>query len=170
MGEEEKKYSGGNIRISEDVIVSIISLEVAEIEGAAISPASPMDITELLSKKGPKRGIRVNMDGDTVSADIGIQVDYGQNIPQLALHVQQKVKTAIESMTNLEVKALNISVVNVEEKKAEDKKPEEKKEKKPEEKKEKKPEEKKDKKEKKPEEKKDKKDKKPEDKKEKKGE
>ena len=156
MGEEEKKYSGGNIRISEDVIVSIITLEIAEIEGASICPASPMDISELLGKKGPKRGVRVNMDGDSVSADIGLQVEYGQNIPQLALHVQQKVKTAIESMTNLEVKALNISVVNVEEKKAEEKKPEEKKEKKPEEKKEKKAD--------------DKKDKKAEDKKEKKGE
>ena len=117
MGEEEKKYSNGNIRISEDVIVSIISLEIQEIDGASISPASAKDITDLLSKKGVKRGVRVNMDGDTVSADIGIDVDYGVNIPQLALHIQQKVKNAIESMTNLNVGMLNISVVNVEEKK-----------------------------------------------------
>lgn len=117
MGEEEKKYSSGNIRISEDVIVSIISLEIQEIDGASISPASAKDITDLLSKKSVKRGVRVNMDGDTVSADIGIDVDYGVNIPQLALHIQQKVKNAIESMTNLNVGMLNISVVNVEEKK-----------------------------------------------------
>ena len=117
MGEEEKKYSSGNVRISEDVIVSIISLEIQEIDGASISPASAKDITDLLSKKGVKRGVRVNMDGDTVSADIGIDVDYGVNIPQLALHIQQKVKNAIESMTNLKVGMLNISVVNVEEKK-----------------------------------------------------
>jgi len=117
MGEEEKKYSSGNVRISEDVIVSIISLEIQEIDGASISPASAKDITDLLSKKGVKRGVRVNMDGDTVSADIGIDVDYGVNIPQLALHIQQKVKNAIESMTNLNVGMLNISVVNVEEKK-----------------------------------------------------
>ena len=52
MGEEEKKYSSGNIRISEDVIVSIISLEIQEIDGASISPASAKDITDLLSKKG----------------------------------------------------------------------------------------------------------------------
>ncbi len=130
MGEEEKKYSSGNIRISEDVIVSIISLEIAEIEGASISPASPMDITELLSKKGPKRGVRVSIDGDSVTADIGIHVEYGLNIPQLCLQIQQKVKNAIESMTNLTVGALNICVVNVEEKKEKKASAEEKKDKK----------------------------------------
>ena len=117
MGEEEKKYSTGNIRISEDVIISIISLAVAEEEGVSIASASPMEFAERQTKKGIGRGVKVNLENEDVSADLFIQVDYGINIPQKALVVQKEVKNAIESMTGLNVRRINVTVTGVGEKK-----------------------------------------------------
>jgi len=115
--EEEKKYSAGNVRISEDVIVSIISLAVVEVEGVSITQASPIEFAERLTKKGIGRGVKVNLEENEVSADVYIQVEYGLNIPQKALRVQQKIKSAVESMTNLTIKTVNVTVTSVAEKK-----------------------------------------------------
>lgn len=117
MSEEEKKYSEGNIRISEDVIVSIITLAVAEVEGVTISQASPMEFAERLTKKGIGRGVKVALEAEEVSAELFIQVEYGLNIPQKSLHVQQKIKNAVESMTGLTMKKINVTVTGVAEKK-----------------------------------------------------
>ena len=116
MGEEEK-YTMGNVHISEDVIVSIISLAIAEVEGVAITQASPMEFAERLTRKGIGRGVKVVMENDEISADVYIHLEYGLNIPQKALHIQQKIKSAVESMTNLKVKTVNVTVTSVAEKK-----------------------------------------------------
>ena len=110
MGEEEKKYSAGNVRISEDVIVSIISLAVGEVDGVTITQASPIEFAERLTKKGIGRGVKVVLENDVVSADVFIHVEYGLNIPQ-------KIKSAVESMTNLTVQTVNVTVTSVAEKK-----------------------------------------------------
>ena len=117
MGEEEKNYSAGNVHISEDVIVSIISLAVAEVDGVAITQASPMEFAERLTRKGIGRGVKVVLEGNEVSADVFIHVEYGLNIPQKALHIQQKIKSAVESMTNLAVRTVHVTVTSVAEKK-----------------------------------------------------
>jgi len=42
-----------------------------------------------------------------------VVVEYGVRIPDVALKVQENVKKAVESMTGLEVSAVNIHVQNV---------------------------------------------------------
>lgn len=113
MGEEENIYTSGNVRISEDVIVSIVSIAAAEVEGVSVSPSTAFEYMERLTKKGTGKGVRVTMTEDKVSADISILVGYGLSIPDVSAAVQEKVKTAIESMTGLEVTAVNISVTGV---------------------------------------------------------
>jgi uncharacterized alkaline shock family protein YloU len=60
-------------------------------------------------------GIRISTDDDLITINIDIFVYFGVNIPQLCYDIQTKVKRNIESETGLEIKAVNIQVVGIDE-------------------------------------------------------
>lgn len=109
---DEKKISG-NVKISEDVIASIVTIAVNEVEGVTVTPASALDFAERWGKKGIGRGVRVTFEEKGVSIDICVQMTYAIKIPQTSLKVQQKVKTSVESMTGLDVLKINVTVSGV---------------------------------------------------------
>ncbi len=113
MKEETKILETGNIKISEDVIVSIVTIAVNEVEGVTLASASALDFAERWSKKNGGRGLRLTQEGKSLSLDLCLQMTYGVKIPQTALKVQQKVKQAVEAMTGLEVHAVNVTVSSV---------------------------------------------------------
>lgn len=113
MKEEEKILGTGNVKISEDVVASIVTIAVNEVEGVAVTPASALDFAERWGKKGMGRGVRVTLEEKTVAIELCVQMTYGIKIPQTALKVQQKVKMAVESMTGLTVHNINVTVSGV---------------------------------------------------------
>lgn len=113
MKEDIKVLDTGNIKISEDVIVSIVTIAANEVEGVSIASASALDFAERWSKKGSGKGIRVTFEEKTIALDLCLQMTYGVKIPQTALKVQQKVKQAVESMTGLSVRSINVTVSGV---------------------------------------------------------
>ena len=52
------------------------------------------------------------MDG-SVTVDVALNIAYGYAIPDISAKVQEKVKTAIETMTGLEVNAVNVRIASV---------------------------------------------------------
>ncbi|MEG0566048.1 MAG: Asp23/Gls24 family envelope stress response protein, partial [Hungatella sp.] len=48
-----------------------------------------------------------------VSVDLSLNMKYGYNIPSVSEKVQDKVKTAIETMTGLTVLDVNIKIAGV---------------------------------------------------------
>ena len=113
MKEEEKILGTGNVKISEDVVASIVTIAANEVEGVAVTPASALDFAERWGKKGMGRGVRVTLEETTVAIELCVQMTYGIKIPQTALKVQQKVKMAVESMTGLTVRNINVTVSGV---------------------------------------------------------
>lgn len=113
MKEEEKTLGTGNVKISEDVVASIVTIAANEVEGVAVTPASALDFAERWGKKGMGRGVRVTLEEKTVAIELCVQMTYGIKIPQTALKVQQKVKMAVESMTGLTVHNINVTVSGV---------------------------------------------------------
>ena len=61
-------------------------------------------------------GIRVTSENDLITIQLDILVYFGVNIPQLCYDIQTKVKRIIEAETGLEIKAVNIKVVGIDEK------------------------------------------------------
>ena len=53
---------------------------------------------------------------DLITIQLDILVYFGVNIPQLCYDIQTKVKRNIEAETGLEIKAVNIKVVGIDEK------------------------------------------------------
>lgn len=101
----------GNIHISEEVLAGIAAAAALEVEGVSSLAANlGSDIAELLGKKNLAKGVRVKMEEDKVQVELSVMMAYGYTIPEMGKAVQDGVKVAIESMTGLEVSAVNVNV------------------------------------------------------------
>ena len=106
----ENKYitqtqENGQVLIAEEVLVNIISVAVAEVEGA-----------ELSGKPGINwgKGIKLTIDEDSrVTVKCYINVAFNQSVVTVAANVQENVATALESMAGVTVLGVNVSVVGV---------------------------------------------------------
>lgn len=109
-----KNDLSGNIRISDEVVVTIASVAVSEIEGVSGTGAGIVEgIARKFSKKSSGGGIKVTMAEDTVSIDINVIMNYGVRIPEVAWNVQDAVKREVELMTGLAVERVNVRVVGI---------------------------------------------------------
>lgn len=104
-----------NLNISEDVIGIIAGLAASEVEGIAGMTLGFVDgINQILgSNKKYSKGVKIELDGKKVTIDLYVNVTYGVKIPDVAWAAQNAVKTAVETMTGLEVSAVNINVQGI---------------------------------------------------------
>ena len=112
---EEKVEIATNLNISEDVIGIIAGLAASEVEGIAGMTLGFVDgINQILgSSKKYSKGVKIELDGKKVTVDIFVNVKYGVRIPDVAWAAQTAVKNAVETMTGLEVVAVNINVQGI---------------------------------------------------------
>lgn len=104
----------GEVRISTEVIVVIAHTTATETEGVAGMSAGIADnISQVLGRKGASKGVKVELSEQETSIDLFLIVNYGARIPDVAWRVQERVKAAVETMTGLNVKAINIHVQGV---------------------------------------------------------
>lgn len=105
----------GKVQIADEVVAIIAGLAATEVKGVA---AMAGNITnELVGKLGMKnlsKGVRIDVLEDVVSVDLNLILEYGYNIPDTCKKVQDRVRTAIENMTGLQVSDVNISIASVE--------------------------------------------------------
>ena len=105
----------GTVKIANDVVAMIASLAATDVDG--VSAMAGNITNELMGKVGMKKltkGVKVDILDKTVSADLAVTLEYGYNIPATCNKVQEKVKSAIETMTGLEVADVNIRIVGIE--------------------------------------------------------
>ena len=104
----------GVVQIADDVVAMIASLATTEVEG--VSAMAGNITNELMSKVGMKKltkGVRVVVQGGSVTVDLAVTMEYGYNIPATCQSVQNKVKAAIENMTGLNCTDVNIRIAGV---------------------------------------------------------
>ena len=104
----------GNINISEDVVAAIAAGAAKETDGvASLTSSVGKEIAELLGKKSVPKGVRITVDGSTVTVDVCIIVNYGSPVGTVGESVQQNVASAVEGMTGFSVAAVNVHVCGV---------------------------------------------------------
>lgn len=106
--------SFGTVKIADDVVAMIAALAATEVDG--VSAMNGNVAHELLSRvgvKGAAKGVRVDICNKKVKVELAIVMEYGFNIPATCQSVQNKVKSAIENMTGLEVTDVNIRISGI---------------------------------------------------------
>lgn len=114
IAEEKNKRPSGEIKIADDVVASIAGLAASEVEG--ISAMAGNITNEIVGKFGVKnssKGVKIDVTGDKVIAELYINMKYGYSIPKISSQVQERVKNAIENMTGLEVIEVNVHIVGI---------------------------------------------------------
>ena len=119
MAEDRKSFkikdgNLGEVMIADEVVAIIAGLAATEIEG--VSSMAGNITNELVSKLGMKnlsKGVRVDVLDGIVNVDVAINIAYGYSIPDVSAKVQERVKSAIENMTALEVSVVNVRIASV---------------------------------------------------------
>ncbi len=123
---ENKQYitqsqENGTVHISEDVISSIVSVAVCEVEGVTgLSTKLGAEIADFVSKKNWGKGVKLVITEDSrLNITCNINVAYGQTVVAVAQAVQESVVSAVESMTGLQVSNVDVNVCGIAQKEAE---------------------------------------------------
>ena len=105
----------GSVMISEDVVATIVSLAVKEVEGViGLSTKPGADIADMIGKKNWGKGLRIVIAEDNaLTVDCDIIVSYGQSVVSVASAVQETVFAALESATGVKVNAVNVNVCGI---------------------------------------------------------
>ena len=103
------------IKIADDVVAVIAGVAVSEVSGvSSMAGGFAGGITEVLSgKKNLSKGIKVEVGDKEAKIDVNIIVEYGIRIPDVAFEIQNRVKKAVETMTGLKVREVNVHVQGV---------------------------------------------------------
>jgi uncharacterized alkaline shock family protein YloU len=115
MKTEESKTDLGTVRIHNKVIASIAALAAMEVDGVkGVDKGLKLSLFEFFGKK-LFGGIRVGIDkNEELKLEIPLVVKYGFNLPEIANKVQENVHQALEKMTNLAIKDININIQGIE--------------------------------------------------------
>lgn len=108
----EKEQESGQITYANEVIATIVSVATTEVEGIAGIVGSG-SLSGLLGKGRTPRGVKVDMNGENVSVDVSVTVDYGIPIQKVGRNVQENIRKSVESMTGLHVLKVDLHVVGV---------------------------------------------------------
>lgn len=104
----------GEVKIADEVVAIIAGLASTEVEG--VSSMAGNITNELVSKLGMKnlsKGIRVDVKDGIVRVDVALNIAYGYAVLDVSSKVQERVKTAIENMTGLQVSGVNVRIASV---------------------------------------------------------
>lgn len=111
---DSEEENVGRIKISEDVVAVIAGIAATEAEGvdSLIGHITTENVAKLSVSKLSK-GVRIRMIDETVFVYLALDVKYGCSVPGVCKDVQEKVSSAVETMTGLTVAEVNITVADV---------------------------------------------------------
>ena len=96
----------GQVKISNEVIVTIAGLAALEVENVET-------ITTITDKLLKNNGVKIQIDEEQIILDIYVNIEFGESIPDTAFKIQENVKNTVETMTGLEVSIVNVHVQGI---------------------------------------------------------
>ena len=120
MAEDRKSFminecDNGVVNIADEVVAIIAGLAATEVDGVA-SLAGNLT-SEVISKAGAgklAKGVKVvTGDENDLSVRLSVNIAYGYEIPKICQQIQEKVKSAVENMTGLQVVAVDVKIAAV---------------------------------------------------------
>lgn len=106
----------GTVSFATDVVATIAGLAATEVEGVASMSSPSSGLADMFSRKNSRnftKGVRIDLDGNLVTVDITIVVEYGSPVPDVARGIQENVKKAIETMSGLTVHSVDVHVSGI---------------------------------------------------------
>ena len=104
----------GSVNISEEVVAVIAATAAVDVEGVhGLFFAYGKELTNMLSKKGLSRGVKLTIDGDDITLDVYIMTEMGYAVNEVGEEVQRTVMSAVEAAVGVTVKTVNVHICGV---------------------------------------------------------
>lgn len=105
----------GDIHVADEVLCIVARLAAQEVPGVySMSGDITDEINNFLGKEeSASKGVRLRYEGKQVHVIVYLNLEYGYCFPEVALAVQEKVKRAVEEMTDYEVQFVDVHVEGV---------------------------------------------------------
>ena len=104
----------GEVKIADDVVSVIAGLAASDVKGvASLAGNATREVIGKMGFKSLNKGIRLTVDDTQVHVWMKVNIRYGYNVPDTCAAVQDRVVTAIETMTGLTVAEVNVRVNSV---------------------------------------------------------
>lgn len=109
-----EKDEHGQIVIADEVVAIIAGIAATEVKGVdSMYDGWSGEIISRMGIRDLSKGVSISIEDDHVSVKLSLNVKYGYSIPDVSRNVQDKVASAIESMTGLSVLDVNIRIAGV---------------------------------------------------------
>ena len=105
----------GRISIASDAIAHIVGETALECYGVVgMVPRNPVKrpVRRLLGRDRTQ-GIQIGRDGDDVTVDLRVVVEYGLNLAEVASTIRNRVAYEVERLTGLPVRAVEVHIEDV---------------------------------------------------------
>ena len=109
-----EKDEHGQIVIADEVVAIIAGIAATEVKGVdSMYGGWSGEIISRMGIRDLSKGVSISIEDGHVSVKLSLNVRYGYSIPDVSRNVQDKVASAIESMTGLSVLDVNIRITGV---------------------------------------------------------
>ncbi len=102
----------GKTTVSPDVLISIAKLSALGVPGVSRMAPVAGGVNRLF-RKGANEGIRIEIQEDSVYADIYLVLKKDVNIREVSRNVQQQVARAIQEMVGMDVGHIDIHIEDI---------------------------------------------------------
>ena len=111
--EIEEERTNGKVMFNKDIIDSIILLATKEINGVASMDKSSQNCIVKLVKGKKDNGVKVSYNGTEVVVDVFINIFSDVNVKDIAWRIQENIRTNVQSMMDIKIKAVNVNIIDV---------------------------------------------------------
>lgn len=102
----------GKTTVSPDVLISIAKLSALGVPGVSRMAHISGGVNRLF-RKGANEGVRIEVEEDTVFADVYLVLKQDVNIREVSRNVQQKVTRAMQEMVGMDVGHIDIHIEDI---------------------------------------------------------
>ena len=113
--ENEQASTADALTFEEKVLQTIVGVALTSIDGLISADGKFLSgmTDDLTQQNHVTSGIEVEVGKEQVAIDLEVVVAYGKDIPQLFAQIQEVVLQEVGRLTALEVKEINIRIVDV---------------------------------------------------------
>lgn len=111
--EEQAPRAPGVTSIAPGVLVRVAQLTALTVEGVAGMAPIPGGVNRLF-RKGSGEGVRIEIENNTVSADLHLIMEHGVDVRAVSREVQREVARAMEEMVGMQVERVDVHIEEIE--------------------------------------------------------
>ncbi len=110
--EKDGEKRMGEVQVAQGVYEHIAYRETCKVAGI-VGFGSESGLVDWMKKGSGSKGVRVRLDEQALILDISISVEYGHPIKELARDLQERIVTAIETMTGRRPDQVNVHLASL---------------------------------------------------------